>query len=191
MSATVALICPTCNCQFKRRKAEYTRSLKKNRKSYCSRTCSSNTEANLTRMRELGLSKDMKELSKLGNSKKSENACPFLYYLRKARARSRNKKYKETNKKELSVEYLEKLWKKQKGCCKYTKVPLILPKPQGWVVRSPFMASLDRIDSSIGYVEGNVAFVAYSVNMAKSDFTEKTFKSFLSEIAKNIIDKTS
>lgn len=36
---------------------------------------------------------------------------------------------------------------------------------------NPFIASIDRIDSNIGYVLGNIQLVLWQVNRAKSDGT--------------------
>ena len=40
---------------------------------------------------------------------------------------------------------------------------------------NPFKASLDRIDSTKGYTEGNVQWVCLAVNQMKSDKTEEEF----------------
>jgi hypothetical protein len=43
-------------------------------------------------------------------------------------------------------------------------------------------ASLDRIDSSKGYIKGNVEFVCLAINFAKNDFKKEEMKSFIKEI---------
>jgi len=43
-------------------------------------------------------------------------------------------------------------------------------------------ASLDRIDSSKGYIQGNVQFVAYGINLAKNNFSDADVISFLDSI---------
>lgn len=42
-------------------------------------------------------------------------------------------------------------------------------------------ASLDRIDSSKGYIEGNVEFVCSAINLAKNNFSKEAMVSFLQE----------
>ncbi len=69
---------------------------------------------------------------------------------------------------DLSFDYLAELLIEQDFKCALT----------GWdihamEVNSP--ASLDRIDSSIGYVEGNVQWVAIKVNMMKQKYTQQDF----------------
>lgn len=51
---------------------------------------------------------------------------------------------------------------------------------------NPFRASLDRIDSDVGYVKGNVRFVCWAVNQMKSDRTEEEFKFWVTTLYKAI-----
>lgn len=80
----------------------------------------------------------------------------------------------------INRQYLATLWQSQGGCCAYTNQPMILPSihkagnEKGRRFRyAPednelMKASLDRIDSSKGYVPGNVHFVCRAVNYLKS-----------------------
>ncbi|MCJ8282694.1 MAG: hypothetical protein MJK14_23475 [Rivularia sp. ALOHA_DT_140] len=96
---------------------------------------------------------------------------PFRQHLKLARRRVK------TNRREcyITLEYLKNLWEKQSGRCPYT----------GWKLDNPQTTSewsnnilhlrtaiLDRIDSSQGYVFGNVQFVSLMANYAKRDFLE-------------------
>jgi hypothetical protein len=47
-------------------------------------------------------------------------------------------------------------------------------------------ASLDRIDSNLGYVEGNIQWVTSKVNMMKQNYSQQDFISICIDIAKNI-----
>ena len=47
-------------------------------------------------------------------------------------------------------------------------------------------ASLDRIDSSIGYVEGNVQWVHKMVNMCKQQYTQEEFLSMCDAVSNKI-----
>ena len=53
--------------------------------------------------------------------------------------------------------------------------------------KAPHTASLDRIDSAIGYMKGNVQFVCYSINTAKNDFDEIEFIQFVESMKKQSI----
>jgi hypothetical protein len=50
-------------------------------------------------------------------------------------------------------------------------------------------SGLDRIDSSIGYVSGNVRPCCKSCNYAKSDLTESQFKEWILRIYNNWVNK--
>ena len=57
------------------------------------------------------------------------------------------------------------------------------------IKKTPIKASLDRIDPSIGYVQGNVEFVCYCVNVMKNDFTKDQMITFINQIKKQYILK--
>lgn len=71
----------------------------------------------------------------------------------------------------ISLEYLDSLWVAQNGRCAYTGQTLEIGGSG-----EETTASLDRIDSSGGYVEGNVQFVHKTINKMKFDLTEEEFK---------------
>lgn len=61
------------------------------------------------------------------------------------------------------------LWENQNGQCAYTKLPLLATANQFNTV------SLDRIDSSKGYVVGNIQLVCAAINKMKQEYTEDLF----------------
>ena len=81
---------------------------------------------------------------------------------------------------DLSIEYLDSLWLYQGGRCAYTNEKL-------WFGRSKVSgnASLDRIDSALGYVEGNVQFVHKDVNIMKWDLSDDRFLEICEKITLN------
>ena len=76
----------------------------------------------------------------------------------------------------ITIENLIELYEKQKGLCYISGVELSLEK------HSPRTISLDRIDSSKGYVVGNVALCTDFINKSKSDYTLDEFKELILEI---------
>jgi DNA-binding CsgD family transcriptional regulator len=72
---------------------------------------------------------------------------------------------------EISREYGEMLFEKQKGLCALSGIPIIMPK----IKKQKRTASLDRIDSKIGYVPGNVQWVHNRINSMKSSMNENDF----------------
>lgn len=65
----------------------------------------------------------------------------------------------------LDTQKLLDLWEKQGGCDLYTGVPLVHESGQ------PGTVSIDRIDNSIGYVEGNFALTTQFWNYARNNTT--------------------
>lgn len=55
----------------------------------------------------------------------------------------------------------------------------------GWMEQDPSNASLDRIDNSKGYIEGNVRFVALMANLARQSFTDEQMIAFCKAVATN------
>ena len=78
---------------------------------------------------------------------------------------------------DITEEYLQELWKEQRGICPYSRIKMILPdypnRNKYWSETNLANASLDRIDSNIGYKKGNVEFVALGVNLLKNDYSRE------------------
>ena len=86
------------------------------------------------------------------------------------------------------MEDLWELWESQQGICPYTGWKMVLPETSSQYnreanVRDPKRASLDRIDSSKGYIKGNVQFVCHMANVAKNDYTHDQMIEFCRAIA--------
>lgn len=90
-------------------------------------------------------------------------------HLRYILGKARSRKKKEFD---LIPENLYELWEIQNGLCAYSKVPL------NNIANHLHTASLDRIDSKIGYIKGNIQLVCSAVNRMKQEFSEKDFLNF-------------
>ena len=73
---------------------------------------------------------------------------------------------------EVSIEYLWNLFQKQKQICAIT----------GDYIPNIKEASLDRIDSSKGYIEGNVQWVTYQANVSKHIMTMEQLYKFCKKV---------
>lgn len=82
----------------------------------------------------------------------------------------------------LNLEFLKSLWEKQNGICPYTGLKMVL---SGQEKHTPYSASLDRIDSSKGYIKGNVEFVCLFVNYGKNGFRQEQVKQFIADVLVN------
>lgn len=86
---------------------------------------------------------------------------------------------------DLTIEYVWKLFQDQKEKCALTGMLIELPK--GSKKNYTHTASLDRINSDLGYVVGNVQWVHKDINSMKSNFTEKRFKELCRLVAEKEI----
>lgn len=73
---------------------------------------------------------------------------------------------------DLTIEDLETIWNAQDGKCFYTGIELTLPDNNRNKI---YNASLDRTDSSRGYIKNNVHWVLKEVNIMKMDLPEGRF----------------
>ena len=72
----------------------------------------------------------------------------------------------------VSIEYLWELFQKQDGKCYYTGEELTLSTRN---TKGGMTASVDRLDSSKGYLEDNVVWCHKDVNIMKMDKSEQEF----------------
>jgi hypothetical protein len=174
--STKKLICRQCKKEFEYATKEYNRQIKKGRKDdefYCSISCGC-TWKNINELRGFStmssteltnLAYKANEIKRLKHGSYLADS-PFYCFMRRV-------KYD----KDIDIVFLENLWQKQNGRCAISNIPLIL----GGIMK-PNRASLDRIDSNLGYLRNNVQFVAYSLNLGKQAFTDEQFRQFIAEI---------
>lgn len=87
----------------------------------------------------------------------------------------------------VSIEYLYSVFIKQAEKCALSAMDIILDRnitgrSKGMGVQT---ASLDRIDSSKGYIEGNVQWVHKDINFMKQSYSEEYFKELCKKIVEN------
>lgn len=143
--------CDNCGIECDKPQSEINRNHKLNRNLFCSRNCCGqfNIFKNLGDKRKIGYTHNN------GGSRRDEWS-PF-----RACLRSVNKRYKDVG---ISMEDIRDQWIKQNGKCPYSGVKLTLEKHGDPI----YQASLDRIDSSIGYLKDNIQFVSTPINYMKN-----------------------
>ena len=164
MSSKISKNCLICSNTFEIQKKEYNRQVKNGRDEnhfFCSLSCAASHRNKVH---------PHTPSPQWGNqfAKKGE----FTAVLNRARQRKRVFN--------LTEEYLQNLWNEQDGKCNYTNIPLLMNKRNS--KQKPNTASLDRIDSNIGYVEGNVQFICYSLNLAKASFSHDEFSEWIHQL---------
>ena len=90
----------------------------------------------------------------------------------KSHARTRGLEFSVT------IKYAWKLYEKQNRKCALSGLPIEFDKNGGNT-----SASLDRINSSLGYIEGNVQWTHKLVNKMKWDFSQQEFLNFCRLVA--------
>lgn len=78
----------------------------------------------------------------------------------------------------ITIEYAWRLFLKQKRCCALSGLPLAMSKD-----RIAHTASLDRIDSTKGYVQGNIQWVHKDINRMKNIFPQPRFIELCTAVA--------
>ena len=183
---TIKVKCEKCEKEFDKLIKEIKRCKKQGMNiNFCSRSCSGSfRNAMMTKeywMKQYEKQKktfDIKSVAGLG--RKRNEYSPFRIFINKCKCRKKDFGI-EFN---ITLEYLKKLWEYQNGTCSYTGIKMILPETTNLYnnIHSLKKASIDRIDSSKGYIEGNVEFVCLAVNYAKCNFTKEETISFFKEI---------
>jgi hypothetical protein len=92
---------------------------------------------------------------------------------------------------ELSItkDDLQEIWVKQKGLCAITGIPMEkvrAMKTSRNRYKNLYKASLDRVDSELGYTKENVRFVCAHVNVMKMDLTDEQLKFWCEAVVKGM-----
>ena len=149
--------CNYCNHDVEKERSEYNRRIRKDgleAKFYCNHTCS---------VLFLGGWKNVPAERRAKHGRPGDDFTPFRTYLRRCKRRKHEC--------DLTLEYLKELWELQNHLCAITRLPIELGSEYG-KNDSRNTASLDRIDSSLGYVKGNVQWTSTVINLAKQTMTQ-------------------
>ena len=178
---TVLVKCDFCGKMFEKVESEVKRNARVGRHNYCSRECVGKATTNRQTGKKRGplSEKSMEHLKDICNNRRDE-LTPYRYTYRCIKRRFQDV--------DVTIEDLVEQWEKQHGICPYTGFGLILPE-NGNVKNIDYFhrASLDRIDSSKGYVKGNIQFVSTPINLMKLTKSDEEVKNFLKEIAEFVI----
>lgn len=168
----VEFICDYCGNIGTKRSYDYNNNIANKKKNFCSRICGA---------RFAGKSANSSGLNKQSTGRPSTEMCIFL---QKAR------RFKVTNgiDFDITIQYLDELWRKQEGKCIYTGINLTIPKPWRGPTSFIYSASLDRIDSSKGYIQGNVQFVSKAINYMKNTMSDEDTKKLIKLVQSNGIE---
>ena len=125
----------------------------------------------------------------------SKNVCKYrstlVGYLKSSFTNAKARAYKYDRAFNISPEYLHELWKTQNGKCAISgKTMTHIIGNDKKTVYSPFNTSIDRIDSSEGYVKRNIQLICVWIQAAKLDYDLDDFKSWIIDTAFHIANTT-
>ncbi len=154
----VTIKCDGCQIEFSKPESEYKRNLSKNRRNFCSRSCIGKHNHN-------HLENFIKpDISKYSNNRKNIYT-PYKYYMKGVKQRFHNYN--------ITLEDLKIQWEKQNEICPYSGIKLKLSTHNQIIKNKIICASLDRIDSSKGYITGNIQFVSQAINYMKNNMSHE------------------
>lgn len=171
----IEIICAHCGGIGTKEKGEVTRSKSLGRKLFCTQSCA--TKFLNAQRRKNGEKIGSQAHLRRGSTK--DEYSPFRFFLSKIRARHKKKGFAVTD---IDLVFLKGLWEEQAGTCPFTGWKMtLLACSSDWNKGSggrPETASLDRINSELGYQKGNVRFVSYIANLCKHNFSDEDVTRF-------------
>lgn len=192
---TQDVTCHNCKITFPVALSQYNYQTKKNpdRRWFCGQSCNA-TCRNLENPSD---AKHLQKFRKKASDAKRKYKQEFVWYVRRCKHDHRFDSPQD-------IFFLETLlvnkWTEQKGRCAVTNTPLTLKRTNGACTVSDLwqIASVDRIDSKLPYIESNVHWVSLAINLAKKNCEHKKFlagfeaaaRNFLSELGGSRGDRT-
>jgi DNA-directed RNA polymerase subunit N (RpoN/RPB10) len=163
--------CSSCGEKFSKARKEYDRRVRLGKSDFfCSRSCAGKSAGNMQKLRMMSEeSAKVFDISEYAGNK-HDKYTGLRQFLNRAKQRDKHEG--------LTLEHLLEVWNRQGGRCAYTGVHLERPKGGRSGMNKNYLASLDRIDSNLGYRNGNVQFVSVTVNNLKNDMTEEQVYEF-------------
>ncbi len=161
--------CYQCGIQFEKDSSEVKRNLQLGRKMFCSRSCVGNHNTPIL------LEHRNRNTSHLNPSNRNDEYSKFRKHLRKIRDRDPNCT--------VTLEDMLEVWNNQDGKCIYSKVKL-QPSKYKQSNNQIYTLSVDRIDSSLGYIKGNIQFISIAMNHMKNNMSHNETLELI-EILKN------
>lgn len=169
--------CFICKKEFERTNAEIKRNKRLSRENFCSKKCAGKCWIK-------NIPEHTKSHDHLKKGSDRDEYSPYRPFLKICKMRVKDSG-RELN---ISLQDLKEQWKKQDGKCPFTGWRMRIDechKRKG-LKKTPDRASLDRIDSSKGYVKGNIQFVSLIAQYAKNDWNDDVILEFANAVKNNL-----
>ena len=118
----------------------------------------------------------------LSDDKKLAKCLLFRFLGARDRALNKNIAF------DLTYDYIVELWNKQNGICALSGIPMTYTLKEG---RTPTNVSIDKIDRTLGYTQGNIQLVCMACNQIKSDLTDLEMYNFCKRIVEQYENKNN
>ena len=164
-------ICDNCGVTFNKPLTEIRRSEKNKRKHFCSRTCVGKNNS-----KNFGDRASNYRISQHSNNR-MDGFTKFRYHYRNILKRD-----KEVT---VTLDDLKEMWDEQQGICPFTKINLTLSSYTKISKNPIYTASLDRIDSTKGYIKGNIRWISRAINWMKNDMNDDMVFELIDILIKN------
>lgn len=175
----ITVICDCCGCEVEKPVSEVNRNHKLNRHLFCSRSCA-------MKFLNKNRTQAMKDYSNSEKNKQFLYNLNQTYYIRYPEKkfnyflRNCRKRYHECT---ITLQDLQEQWDKQNGICPYSGIKLNIPTYTKNHKDPIHNASVDRIDSTKGYIPGNIQFVSTCINYMKNTMSDSDTRLMCKHIA--------
>jgi hypothetical protein len=167
--------CSVCSCDLLRENGEIKRKIRLGKKHFCPICLKDTNKAEHLRKHSKS-KKNISHIKRFAGSCRDEYT-EFRWYMKCCKQRGQ-----DVN---ITLEYLKDLWEFQHRQCPITGWGLRLRTLTDKRTKLPEDASLDRIDSSKGYIKGNVRFISCMANLALNVWSDEDLIEFCHAVAKN------
>jgi len=181
MIKTLKRTCPICGKDFDRKIYEINKVEKRGATPICSLACT-RILGNKNKIKKPRSSKEIKSSKEnIQKAIKANTKDPVQVGL------NRLLNYARRRSKEFNLTYndLFEIWDKQGGKCAYIGNQLILPNSKGSKADPRVLASVDRINSNLGYIKNNVQIVSVCINYMKAQLSHNETCDFIKIIKGN------
>jgi hypothetical protein len=133
-------------------------------------------ECKMCRRKYNASEKVLKRKRELAPTQRNKHRLNVIFWSSKQNAKKRNLEHN------IDLEYVRELFDNQKGLCYYTGKEMFIDTREK--DNNEDSVSLDRFDSSKGYIKGNVVLCRWVINRMKNDLTTDKLFEVVKEIYK-------
>ena len=176
----IEVFCDHCGKAVQKPAKEYNRRIRLGKsKFYCDNRCGSSISETSDRLAPYRNGQNLYPSCK----RREDELSPFRLHMKCIKNPNRKKKNDSID---FDESYLKEVWDKQEGICPFAGVRMSLRTIKGALSSgvTPYSASVDRIDNSIGYVMGNIRFICHMANIARNRYSDEQVVEFCRLVAR-------